>query len=83
MAGDADELVVHRSGEAETAGMECGEEPGEALHGMTRQPNQFSGTAVDPQRCFAVITECRGLPAASGGGGVYGADRWLWTVVRA
>jgi hypothetical protein len=64
--------------------MECGEEPGEAVHGMTRQPNQFGGTAmVDPQRCFAVITECRGLPAASGGGGVYGADRWLWTVVRA
>jgi hypothetical protein len=84
MAGEADELVVHRSGEAETAGMECGEEPGEAVHGMTRQPNQFGGTAmVDPQRCFAVITECRGLPAASGGGGVYGADRWLWTVVRA
>ena len=26
--------------------MECGEEPGEALHGMTRQPNQFSGTAM-------------------------------------
>jgi hypothetical protein len=76
-------LVVHRSGEAETAGMECGEEPGEAVHGMTRQPNQFGGTAMaDPQRCFAVITECRGLPAASGGG-VYGADRWLWTVVRA
>jgi hypothetical protein len=46
MAGEADELVVHRSGEAETAGMECGEEPGEAVHGMTRQPNQFGGTAM-------------------------------------
>ena len=64
MAGEADELVVHPSGEAETAGMECGEEPGEALHGMTRQPNQFGGTAmVDPQRCFAVITECRRVRA--------------------
>jgi hypothetical protein len=40
MAGEADELVVHRSGEAETAGMEHGE----AVHGMTRQPNLIGGT---------------------------------------
>ena len=64
MAGEADELVVHRSGEVGAAGIEYGEESGEAVHGMTRQPNQFGGTAmVDPQRCFAVITECRRVRA--------------------
>ena len=31
-------------GEAGSAGIECGEESGEAVHGMTRQPNQFGGT---------------------------------------
>jgi hypothetical protein len=60
MAGEADELVVHRSGEA---GIEYGEESGEAVHGMTRQSNQFGGTfrvgGGGPRRCFAAITECR------------------------
>jgi hypothetical protein len=63
MAGEADELVVHRSGEAGAAGIEYGEESGEAVHGMTRQPNQFGGTfrvgGGGPRRCFAAITECR------------------------
>src|SRR6188472_3081423 len=43
MAGEADELVVHPSGEAETAGMECGEEPGEALHGMRASQTSSAG----------------------------------------